>query len=108
MSYRPVTIEQNGQKVLIDLVPLKHDKIDGVTIEDFTVPTKDVCEPCPEVRKYVNDNCNRSFNLHKVENGEIVCRTIEELEQSTYISWQRPLKPQAEPVPNLQVVPDGV
>jgi hypothetical protein len=87
MGFKVVTKDQNGQKVLMDFVPETAVSVEGAELHDFIVPSKACPEPSQEVRKFIENNPMRSLDLHKVVDDEIVCRTVEELEASEWMTW---------------------
>ncbi len=86
--FKPVVIEQNGQKVLVGFVPADATSVVGAEICSLSVSNHACPEVGADIREFIDSNPQRSFDLHKVVNGQIVCRTVEELKNSTFIDWQ--------------------
>lgn len=88
MGLKPVVKEQNGQKVLMDFVPEEAISVEGAELCNFVVQSKACPEPGSDVRKLIDANPTRSFDLHKVVDGAIVCRTTDELLASEWMNWE--------------------
>lgn len=77
-----------------------------IDVVDNTLP-----EVPKEISDYVKANPYTSFRLHKVVDGQVVVRTVEDLQQQPYATWTRDityLEPEEEVVeefPELEVVP---
>lgn len=94
---KAICIEQNGQKVLINIVA--DDSLEPVGAELIALSSADYPETSPEVRAFIDQNPNRSLNLHKVVEGAIVLRSIEELEASEFLTWTWAFNPPPPPEP---------
>jgi hypothetical protein len=96
MGYKVVTIKQNDQDVLVGFVDESAVQVEGADLWQNIFESEAVPAPCSAVKACVCDNSYRSFNIYKLEHGQIVCRTMEELENSEYLDWNFNFKTQAE------------
>lgn len=83
---KAVCIEQNGQKVLMAVVP--DDAGTPVAAEALPLSSAQYPETTQEVRQFIDQNSMKSLNLHKVEDGVIKLRSAEELAASEFLTWE--------------------
>lgn len=78
----------NQNNIVVDCIDESQDiTLNGATLlegEVEVLPT-----PPQEIINFIKANSYQRFSLHKVENGEVVCRTVEDLEANPYAEWTR-------------------
>lgn len=97
--FKVVTIQQNGQNVIVGWVPEEAATVQGATLHSHVFESQACPEPSMDIRRFIDANPKRSFDLHKLVNNSPVCRTLEELKESEWIDWDfnwAPAEPEAE------------
>jgi hypothetical protein len=88
MGFKAVTIAQNSQNVLVGWVPEEAAAVSEAQLQSTVFENQACPEPSAEIRRFIDMNPNRSFDLHKYVDGQIVCRTVVELQVSEFTEWQ--------------------
>jgi hypothetical protein len=96
MGFKAVTKKQNGQDVLVSFVDESAVEAVGADLHPTVFESTATVEPSADIMAFVSKNSYRSFNLYKVVDEQIVCRTIEELEASEWMEWSYSFKTQAD------------
>lgn len=107
MGHKIVTIKQNDQEVLVGWVPEEAYTVNGGTLHDMVLENQACEAPGNDVKQLVMNNSNRSFDLHKVVDGKIVCRTVEELSASEWIDWNHNWEPEEEEQEEAPAIEEG-
>ena len=94
MGHKAVTINQNDQDVLVGWVSEEADSIEGGTLHPMVFESQACEAPGKDVKDLISKNSGRSFDLHKVVDGKIVCRSVGELQASEWIDWNHNWKPE--------------
>ena len=96
MGFKPVVKIQNDQQVLVGFVPEEAATVEGAKLLHVVYDDQSAPEPSKEIKDFISKNSDRNFDLHKVVDGEIVCRTVAELQNSTWIDWPYNFSPKEE------------
>jgi hypothetical protein len=96
MGWKVVTIEQQGQDVIEGWVPEEAVSVEGGKLHPMVFETQACPEVSREVRDFIEKNPHMDLDLHKVVDGKIVARSVEELSQSQWMTWEVNFKTQAE------------
>lgn len=90
------------QNIVVDLIQEDQDiTVNGAALLETEVEA--LPEATAEAIQHIKDNPYKSFKLHKVENGQVVCRTVQDLESLPFAEWTRDYSV-VEPEPQEPVV----